>query len=301
MRRYLFLILAIAALGAQSCKFYKQDIILRTEEMPDSLLVTTAQQVASNYPFRVNDWVFLKVYTNDGEQLVDPNFMFTRQVFSSTGTTQGGGGAGMNMMGMQQNQPQIGAGASINTSQFGHYLISVDSTCYLPLVGKVKLAGLTYAQADSILNIKYSEYYEDAFVMTRAVNRRVVVIRGVGATGVGGVTAGGFGAFGGSLVYPMEHENVHLLEVLAGTGGIPTYGKSQRIRIIRGDLNNPQVRVIDLQYLHKIPAQDLRIQPNDIIYVEPGRRPALELVKETSTFLALPVSLISLIIVLATR
>jgi polysaccharide export outer membrane protein len=59
-----------------------------------------------------------------------------------------------------------------------------------------------------------------------------------------------------------------LLEVLAISGGIPATGKAHRIKIIRGDLKNPQIYLIDLSKIENLKKSDLIVQGDDIIYVD---------------------------------
>jgi polysaccharide export outer membrane protein len=81
---------------------------------------------------------------------------------------------------------------------------------------------------------------------------------------------------------------MNLLEVLAlaggvdgngggGAGGVYRYGgKTSNIRIIRGDLKNPQIEQIDLSTIAGMRRANLQMEPNDIVYIEPVRREFLE-------------------------
>ena len=132
----------------------------------------------------------------------------------------------------------------------------------------MKVLGLSLVQADSILRKSYNEFYKDPFVTTRVSNNRVVVL----------------GSPGGQVV-PLNNDNMNLLEVLALVGGpdggngglLYRYGgRVNNIRIIRGDLKNPQIQQIDLTTLNGMRQANLQVEPNDVIYIEPVRRPLLE-------------------------
>ncbi|RZK29654.1 MAG: hypothetical protein EOO63_08590 [Hymenobacter sp.] len=82
---------------------------------------------------------------------------------------------------------------------------------------------------------------------------------------------------------------MNLLEVLALAGGVDATtagsgarygGRVDNIRIIRGDLKNPQVQFIDLSTLEGMRRGNLQVEPNDIIYVQPVRRPFQETLTE---------------------
>ena len=68
---------------------------------------------------------------------------------------------------------------------------------------------------------------------------------------------------------PLENENTSLIEVLALAGGVGG-SKAFRIKLIRGDLRNPQVFLIDLSTIEGLKKTNLQIVSNDIIYVEPA-------------------------------
>ncbi|QIX61159.1 polysaccharide export protein EpsE [Hymenobacter sp. BT18] len=263
--------LAPLALLASSCatsKTYTQNIMLRTENSTsvDTVRLRKAlSQITSNYVIRPNDYIQVRVYTNKGERLVDPNgelrFGVPGNQSVATGSSQSGGG---------------GAAATLRGGDLGsrpagdsEFLVQSDGQAKLPLVGTVRLSGYTLLQADSLLQLQYNTYYKDAFVATRVTNSRIFVL----------------GSPGGRVV-PLYNDNMNLLEVLASVGGIDgtgaaagggvRYGKAYNIRLIRGDLKNPMVQVIDLSTIEGMRRADLRMQPNDVVYIEPVRRPFRE-------------------------
>ena len=243
-----------------SARYYRQRIMFQiTDEKGNRIdtakLRVAVNRAAKNYLIQPNDYLEVHVYTNKGERILDPN-----------GELQFGSAAGGKVSGTS------GTGSGSNGSDF---LVQADGTLVLPLVNRVKVVGLSLLQADSILRKSYNEYYKDPFVTTRISNNRVVVL----------------GAPGGHVV-PLNNDNMNLLEVLAlvggpdgsgGGGGLYRYGgRISNIRIIRGDLKNPQVQQIDLATLDGMRRANLQVEPNDIIYIEPVRRPLLEILYDAS-------------------
>lgn len=273
----LWLLLLITSLS--SCQFYRRDIMFRTDGAPDTTVVKKHLTLAKeNFKILPFDWIDLKVYSNNGESLVDPNSEFGRQVGASgTGSAVGGGagGAGAQLL----LNPMF-----IGSTNPGRYLVNSDGIVTLPLVGKVKLNGLTYRQADSLLAEKYSNYYEDAFVITRTANRRCVVL-----LGAGGLTTTALQTTG--RVVTLTDEGLGLVEVLMLAGGVPSFSDVSQIKIIRaGNLNNPKVEVVNLQYLTSAQNADLRIFPNDIVYIEPVRRPVVDFLRDYVPLVTLPIT-----------
>jgi len=143
------------------------------------------------------------------------------------------------------------AGAASNISM--EYLVEHDGIIKLPIIGKTKIAGLTIRESELMLEEKYAEFYNKPFVMLNVTNRRVIVFTGTG---------------GGASVINLTNNNTTLLEALALAGGIST-GKAKKIKLIRGDLKDPQVYLLDLSTIEGMTQANIVIQANDIIYVEP--------------------------------
>lgn len=161
------------------------------------------------------------------------------------------------------------------------YLVMQNGAVKLPMVGQVDIEGLTLNQAESKLESMYDEYYKDSFVKLNYTNKRVVVL----------------GAVGGQIV-PLVNENTSLIEVLASVGGVSFGGKVQNIKIIRGDLSDPEVFKVDLSTVSGMKGSMLNMEAGDIVYVEPWRQPVLEATKDIVPLLSLLSSTLALILVL---
>ena len=161
------------------------------------------------------------------------------------------------------------------------YLVKIDGTVKFPIIGETKVDSLTLNQAEKLLQVEYDKYYNDSFVRLEYVNKRVVVL----------------GALGG-LIVPLVDENLSLVEVLAIAGGPQMGAKVQNIKIIRGDLAQPIVFQVDLSTISGMKASSLDIEPGDIIYVEPWRRPFFEALKDITPVLSLLSSSLALVLVL---
>jgi polysaccharide biosynthesis/export protein len=157
------------------------------------------------------------------------------------------------------------------------YMIDIKGVVKFPLVGEINLEGLTIRQAEEILQKEYTKYYNDSFVLLKFASKRVTVL----------------GSPGG-IVIPLVNEGVRLVEVLAMAKGIEKNGKAHNIRVLRGD----QVFVADLSTFEGYQKNNMLIEPGDIVYVEPVRKPFSEGVQEYGPTLSLITTLITLIIVI---
>ena len=116
------------------------------------------------------------------------------------------------------------------------------------------------------------------------MNRRVFVFG----------TSGGVGQLSAQVI-PLENENMNIIEILAISGGLDKTSKSYNIKLIRGDLSNPNVYVLDLSTIEGMKKASLDVQPNDIIYVERQRKLLLQTVNEAAPALSLFSTLLTLL------
>lgn len=163
------------------------------------------------------------------------------------------------------------------------YLVEHDGFCNLPILGRVKLAGMTVREAESFLEEKYSKYYNNPFIILKIVNKRITVFPGTGGKG---------------QVITLNNFNTTLIEALGYVGGPANESKAKMIKVIRGDLKNPQVYHFDLSTIKGINDAHFVLQPNDIVYVEPRKNTVVEVVRDVAPVVSLLTSTITLIIVI---
>jgi polysaccharide export outer membrane protein len=153
----------------------------------------------------------------------------------------------------------------------------------LPIINRVNLIGKTIREAEFFLEDKYEETFIDPFVLLNVSNRRVTIFPGDGGSG---------------RVITLENNNIKLLEALALAGGLSATGRAKSIKLIRGDLSNPQVYKINLSRIENINQANIILQANDIIYVEPVGVTTRQVLSEIAPILGLVTSLLTLYVVL---
>ncbi|HLP49779.1 MAG TPA: polysaccharide biosynthesis/export family protein [Chitinophagales bacterium] len=151
----------------------------------------------------------------------------------------------------------------------GSFLVDNEGFAKLPIIGEFYVHGYTESELERIMEEKYSNLFVDPYVIVTVSNRRVFVFKGSTAT-----------------VVSLNEQPTNLFEVIAKSGGIGGELKSYKIKVIRGDLKNPQITVIDISSIEGMRNADLIIQSNDIIYLEPRRRPASDALRELAPVLA---------------
>jgi polysaccharide export outer membrane protein len=157
------------------------------------------------------------------------------------------------------------------------YLVQQDGTVKLPMIGTISLEGLTLIEAESVLQEEYTEFYQEPFVNLDFTNQRVTLL----------------GAFGNEVI-PLNDEKISVTEVLALAQAADKEAKVGQIRLLRGD----ETYVLDFSTVEGYQQSNMIVKPNDIIYVEPVRRPFAEGLRDYSPLFSVVLSLTSLIVVI---
>jgi polysaccharide export outer membrane protein len=162
------------------------------------------------------------------------------------------------------------------------YLVDNEGFVRLPVIGELFVKGYTEKELNRILADKFSGLFVDPFVIVKVDNRRVLFFKGTSASIVG-----------------LNDGPTNLLEVIAKGGGLAENSKAYKIKVIRGDIKNPQVILIDLSTLEGMRRADLIVQSNDIIYIEEKRASvAAQVLNEISPYLGV-ITTIATVILLA--
>jgi polysaccharide export outer membrane protein len=160
-------------------------------------------------------------------------------------------------------------GINNSTGGSGVFLVDNEGFAKLPIIGEFYVYGYTESELERILEEKYSNLFVDPYVILTVTNRRAFVYKGSSAS-----------------VVTLNESPTNLFEVIAKSGGIGGDLKAYKIKVIRGDLKNPQITLVDLSSIEGMRNADLIVQSNDIIYIEPRRRVASDLLREVSPVLA---------------
>lgn len=239
----------IAILGCIiSCGSYKQNLMFQPEEGFKSAEISPeAIKMIQDYRIQKNDYLNIEVFSNNGEKVIDPN-------------------------------PEL---SNANTAQRDgdkiKYLVATNGAVKLPMIEEIELEDLTLREAEIKIQVAYSKFFKDPYVVVNFENKRAILL----------------GASGGQVI-PLINQNMKLTEVLALGKGLDNNAKAHNIRVLRGD----DVFVIDLSTIDGYRTSNILIQPGDVIYVEPIRRPFSEALRENGTLFSIVISLASLVVII---
>jgi polysaccharide export outer membrane protein len=162
-----------------------------------------------------------------------------------------------------------------NTNNINRALTSTiefDGTAKLPMLGRIQLKDLSIREAELMLEERLKQFYVDPYVTIKISNKRIILFPGES---------------GSARVLNLQNQNTTLLEALALSGGVSTNGKANRIKLIRGDLKNPQVYLIDLSTIDGMKKANMTLQGNDVVYIEPRNDYVQNLFNRAGPYLAI--------------
>lgn len=169
-------------------------------------------------------------------------------------------------------------------SSFG-YLVSKDGFITIPMLGKLKVDGISTAQAMELIRGKASAFFKDPTVQVRFANFKITVI----------------GEVARPSTYSVPNEKVTLLDALGLAGDLTIYGKRENLLLIRENAGNKEFVRFNLNSSEIFKSPYFYLKQNDVIYVEPGPgKVAVNNAARTQVF-AITGTVISLLAIIITR
>lgn len=133
-------------------------------------------------------------------------------------------------------------------------LVNAAGYISLPLIGKIKVAGLTQTQAADRITEQYKKYLNTPSVYLEVMNKRLFVLGEVKNPGV----------------VKLDKEKMTLFEALAFAGDLTDDAVRNEIIILsNGHTKGMQMRKVDLTNFDTMKYTSLMLRPNDIVYVQP--------------------------------
>ncbi|MDB5121017.1 MAG: sugar transporter [Sphingobacteriales bacterium] len=137
------------------------------------------------------------------------------------------------------------------TPVFG-YLIDEEGFITLPLVGKLKVSGLTTKEATHSITAQLDKYLQQPTVNVRILNFRVSIL----------------GEVARPSVYTIPNEKITLPEALGLAGDLTIYGQRNNVLIVRETEGKREFSRIDLTKRDLFNSPYYYLHANDVIYVE---------------------------------
>lgn len=137
------------------------------------------------------------------------------------------------------------------------YLVDNDGKIDFPVLGELKVGGLTKKEAELLIVEKLKPYIKETPIVTvRMMNYKISVLGEVARPGT----------------FTISNEKVNLLEALAMAGDMTIWGLRDNVKLIRESADGKQqIVTLDLNKAEVILSPYYWLQQNDIIYVTPNK------------------------------
>ena len=139
------------------------------------------------------------------------------------------------------------------------YLVDNDGFINFPIIGKLKVGGLTKAEAEQLVTEKIRPYMaesENPVVTVTMASYSVSVLGEVNHPGT----------------FQVSREKITILEALAQAGDLTIYGVRDRVKLIREDATGKKsIETLNLCDANIINSPYYYLQQNDVVYVEPNK------------------------------
>lgn len=145
------------------------------------------------------------------------------------------------------------------TGQLQSYLVDNDGRIDFPIVGSLKVGGLTKSDCEQLIRAKILPYLnknENPIVTVRMTNYKISVLGEVNKPGM----------------FTVNNEKINILEALAQAGDLTIYGVRDKVKLIREDATGKkEMHVLNLNDASIINSPYYYLQQNDIVYIEPNK------------------------------
>ena len=183
---------------------------------------------------------------------------------------------------------QMAGGQSVGDVFFMNgFTIDDDGKIELPLIGEVRLEGLTIEQAKILVEEEVKKYVKEGeyFVRVR----------------LGGVRFSALGESNNSGKFTILQNRVTIFEAIAFAGDLSRLAKRNEVLLIRQYPDGSQIHKINLLDRSLLTSEYYWLKPNDLIYAEPMKVREIgagSTLVETLTLLSTSITAIALILTL---
>lgn len=184
--------------------------------------------------------------------------------------------------------PPTQAGAQVNQQGTGNpqllfngYSLDESGSIDLPLIGRVKVLGMSLDEIGDTLEEKLRPYKKFNSIRVNLSNFRVTVMGEVITSGV-------------QYVYEREYT---VLQAISNAGGLGDLANRERVKLLRADGKKMKTIWLDLTKPEIVSSAYYHLLPGDLIYVEPLKA---KVSRANTQNVSIGVSIISLAVTLIT-
>lgn len=227
------LLMAVCALVMASCTSYKNVPYLQNAE---EIMAAQAELPLYDAKIMPKDLLTVTVNTTDPEAAAP--FNMTVQTAQNLATSR-----------TSYSQPVL-----------QQYLVNNEGSIDFPVLGTLKVGGLTKNEAEDMIREKLKPYLKEVPIVTvRMSNYKISVLGEVARPGT----------------FTVSNEKVNVLEALAMAGDLTIWGMRDNVKLVREDAaGKREIIELDLTNAEIITSPYYYLQQNDILYISPNKTKA---------------------------
>lgn len=162
-------------------------------------------------------------------------------------------------------------------SKYSGYLIDRNGEIFIPVIGIVKMAGLSMDEAIGKLQAKFDIYIKESVVSIKLLNYQITVLGEVNSPGL----------------YYNENSRITVLEAIAMAKGNTQDANMSKVLVVRKNEKGSKTYRLDLTGKNFMKSEGYLLNPGDVVYIQPDKYKNL---KTNTGFYSLLLSSISTII-----
>ncbi|NJN24881.1 MAG: sugar transporter [Cyclobacteriaceae bacterium] len=235
------LLLLIALSTFFSCKSYRDFTYLQDVGEGEDFLRSLPKEPPP-YLIRPNDNLYVSILTQNPEM----NMLYNPATPQTTNAQAG----------TQQMYGEL-------TSQYlNGYPVDKEGYIVLPVLGKINVEGMTLQDAEIRIKTKAMEYLKEATVKVKLLNYKITVLGEVNTPGI----------------YYNYDKSISVLDILSKAHGNTDFAEIDHVLVLRHKEKGTETFRINLKSSTQLLNSDAYyLQPDDIVYVEPGRNKNIKL------------------------
>ena len=145
--------------------------------------------------------------------------------------------------------------SSAGVNQTPGYLVDPSGDIQYPIIGNIKVAGLTTTEIRDTIRERLKVYVKEPTVIVRYLNFKITFLGEVGRVDVVNV----------------PNESITLPEAISLSGDLTPYAQRDSIMVIRDIGGKKMVGYVDLTSREVFSSPYYYLHPNDIVYIKPSR------------------------------
>ncbi len=138
--------------------------------------------------------------------------------------------------------------------EYSLYVVDKNGNIEVPVLGTMKVEGLSTLEVADLLRRKVSEHVQDPIVDVKLANFRVNVLGEVKTPGAKTV----------------KTERYTIFDALADAGDLTMYGRRDNVLLVREDAGVRSFHRLNLNDANIVNSQYYYLKQNDVVYVEPN-------------------------------